>query len=180
MANTYSALKRVRQEERRTIFNRRNKTRLRRQIRAMRRALLAKDAQAAAALLPQTFSIIDRSAKIGIIKKNTAARYALQGFTNALMKAYHRPVFSFTFSSLSKAALGNDFLALLETSRFKHFCDDYDRPGADAWWFLIQAEHCGYELAAGQPIERGLRWGVSASARIRISADETLPVHNDE
>lgn len=75
MANHFSALKRVRQEERRTVFNRRVKTRLRHQIRAMRRALASKDASAAAALLPRTFSVVDRSAKKGIIKKNTASRY---------------------------------------------------------------------------------------------------------
>jgi small subunit ribosomal protein S20 len=75
MANTYSALKRVRQTERRTEYNRRNKTRLRHQIRAMRRAINSKDAKAAADLIPKTFSLIDRSAKIGIIKQNTAARY---------------------------------------------------------------------------------------------------------
>jgi small subunit ribosomal protein S20 len=75
MANTYSALKRVRQTERRTEVNRQNKTRLRHQIRAMRRAITSKDASAAAALLPATFSLIDRSAKSGAIKKNTAARY---------------------------------------------------------------------------------------------------------
>jgi small subunit ribosomal protein S20 len=75
MANTYSALKRVRETERRTEFNQRSKSRLRHQIRTMRRALTKKDAQAAAELLPATFSIIDRSVKAGIIKKNTAARY---------------------------------------------------------------------------------------------------------
>jgi small subunit ribosomal protein S20 len=75
MANTYSALKRDRQTERRTLFNRQSKTRLRRQIRAMRQALTNKNATAAGDLLPKTFSIIDRSAKLGIIKKNTAARY---------------------------------------------------------------------------------------------------------
>jgi small subunit ribosomal protein S20 len=41
----------------------------------MRKAILAKDAKAAAELLPKTFSLIDRSAKVGVIKKNTAARY---------------------------------------------------------------------------------------------------------
>ena len=75
MANTYSAIKRVRQTERRTEVNRKNKTRLRHQIRAMRRALTSKDAKAAAAMLPKTFSLIDHSAKIGVIKMNTAARY---------------------------------------------------------------------------------------------------------
>ncbi len=75
MANTYSALKRVRQTERKTLINRKNKTRLRHSIRAMRRAITGKDAKAATELLPDTFSMIDRSAKLGIIKKNTAARY---------------------------------------------------------------------------------------------------------
>jgi small subunit ribosomal protein S20 len=75
MANTVSALKRVRVAERRTAVNRTRRTRLRHQIRAMRRLLEAKDANAAAALVPKTFSLIDRSAKWGIIKKNTAARY---------------------------------------------------------------------------------------------------------
>jgi small subunit ribosomal protein S20 len=75
MANTYSALKRVRQAERRTDINRKAKSRLRTQIKAMRKALVSNDAKAAADLLPRTFSIIDRSAKLGVIKKNTAARY---------------------------------------------------------------------------------------------------------
>lgn len=75
MANHFSALKRVRETEKRTAFNRRTKTRLRHQIRAMRRALASKDPAAALALLPKTFSIIDRSARKGIIKSNTAARY---------------------------------------------------------------------------------------------------------
>ena len=75
MANTVSALKRVRITQRRTEINRGRKSRLRHQIRAMRRLIESKDSSAAAALAPQTFSLIDRSAKWGIIKKNTAARY---------------------------------------------------------------------------------------------------------
>jgi small subunit ribosomal protein S20 len=75
MANHFSALKRARQTEQRTLFNRRNKTRLRRQIRAMRQVLASKDPAAAAALLPETFSVVDRMARIGVIKRNTAARY---------------------------------------------------------------------------------------------------------
>ena len=47
MANTYGALKRVRQTERRTEFNRFAKTRLRHQIRAMRHTLAAKAPAAA-------------------------------------------------------------------------------------------------------------------------------------
>jgi small subunit ribosomal protein S20 len=65
----------VRTAERRTAVNRTRKTRLRHQIRAMRRLLETKDAKAASDLVSKTFSLIDRSAKWGIIKKNTAARY---------------------------------------------------------------------------------------------------------
>ena len=75
MANTFSSLKRVRQTKRKTDVNRLRKTRLRHQIRSVRRLLEKKDAGAAKAVLPATFSLIDRSAKWGIIKKNTAARY---------------------------------------------------------------------------------------------------------
>ena len=75
MANTISSLKRVRQTKRKAEVNRLRKTRLRHQIRSVRRLLEKKDASAAQAVLPATFSMIDRSAKWGIIKKNTAARY---------------------------------------------------------------------------------------------------------
>ncbi len=61
--------------ESRTAINRMRKSRLRRQVRAMRRLLDHKDAQGATKLVPETFSMVDRAAKWGIIKKNTAARY---------------------------------------------------------------------------------------------------------
>jgi small subunit ribosomal protein S20 len=51
------------------------KTRLRHGLRELRRRLEAKDAPGAAELVPGTFSIVDRAAKWGIIRKNTAARY---------------------------------------------------------------------------------------------------------
>ncbi|MBI4877897.1 MAG: 30S ribosomal protein S20 [Acidobacteria bacterium] len=75
MANTISALKRVRAEKRRTAVNRMRKTRLRHEVRSLRRLIEKKDATGAEAQIPATFSIIDRAAKWGIIKKNTAARY---------------------------------------------------------------------------------------------------------
>jgi len=75
MANTISSLKRVRQTKRKTLINRLRKSRLRHQIRSVRRLIEKKEASAAQAVLPATFSLIDRSAKWGIIKKNTAARY---------------------------------------------------------------------------------------------------------
>jgi len=65
----------MRAEKRRTEINRSRKTRLRHQVRTLRRLLEKKDAAGAQAQLPKTFSVIDRAAKWGIIKKNTAARY---------------------------------------------------------------------------------------------------------
>jgi small subunit ribosomal protein S20 len=75
MANTVSSLKRVRIAERRTATNRMRRTRLRHQIRTMRRLLEHKDVQGATQSAPATYSLVDKAAKWGIIKKNTAARY---------------------------------------------------------------------------------------------------------
>ena len=75
MANTYGALKRVRQTERRTAFNRFAKTRLRHQIRSMRRALAAKEHGNLAEAMAATFSLVDKAARKGYIKAGTAARY---------------------------------------------------------------------------------------------------------
>ena len=75
MANHVSAVKATRQIERRTEINRVRRTRLRHSIREMRRALETKDGAKAQSLLSPTFSLVDRAAKWGIIKKNTAARY---------------------------------------------------------------------------------------------------------
>ena len=89
MANTVSALKRVRMHEHRTEVNKIRKTRLRHGLRAMRRALDKKDSAAATQLLPATFSIVDRAAKWGIIKKNTASRYKSR--LNIRLKALSAP-----------------------------------------------------------------------------------------
>ena len=103
-----------------------------------------------------------------------------QGITDALIESYPRYVHGFDFAkSYGKAWLGNEFLACIETGRFKYFYDHYDEEGSDAWWFFTQAEHCGYELAEGLPIERGLRWGVSSTARVITSDGESRLVHDD-
>lgn len=75
MANHVSSLKRVRITKRRTAINKIRKSRMRHAVRALRRALEKKDLAAATQLLPKTFSLIDRAAKWGIIKENTASRY---------------------------------------------------------------------------------------------------------
>jgi hypothetical protein len=103
-----------------------------------------------------------------------------QGFTDALIEEYKRAVFGFDFAkSYGKARLGSDFLAVVETGRFQYFRDDFNQEGSDAWWFFTQAEHCGYELGEGLPIERGLRWGVSPTAKVVMSDGSSVLVHDD-
>ena len=75
MANRVQAVKRVRQAARRTAFNRFARTRLRHQIRTMRRALAAKEPGDLKTIMNGTFSLIDRAARKGYIKDGTAARY---------------------------------------------------------------------------------------------------------
>jgi len=89
MANHVSALKRVRQTIKRTAENRMHKTRVRRQIRELRRALQSNDPTAVTALLPKTISLIDRAARKGVLRKNTAARFKsrLSVRVNAALRA---------------------------------------------------------------------------------------------
>jgi small subunit ribosomal protein S20 len=61
--------------ESRTEVNNARRSRLRTGLKALRRLMEAKDATGASAIVPKTFSIVDRAAKWGVIKKNTAARY---------------------------------------------------------------------------------------------------------
>jgi small subunit ribosomal protein S20 len=75
MANHFSALKRMRQSEKREAANRARRSRLRHTIREMRRAIKAGDPEKARALLPDVVSIVDKSLKRGVVKENTAARF---------------------------------------------------------------------------------------------------------
>jgi hypothetical protein len=103
-----------------------------------------------------------------------------QGIADALIKAYPRQVVPFMFTSSSKAALGNNFLALVETGRFTHFTQSTHPAVQDAAdSFFRQCERCSYELAEGVPIEKGLRWGVPANATYTDDLGNTHPVHDD-
>ncbi len=104
------------------------------------------------------------------------------GLADALRKGYRRQVVGFTFNGPNKARLGNDFLAVVETGRFQYWRDapeDAPGEGGDSWWFFEQCRACGYELRPGMPIERGLRWGVSSTARVALSDGSTALVHDD-
>ena len=75
MANTKSAEKRHRQNLQQRARNRAHRSRLRTAIKNLRAAMSSGDASAAEALLPQTFSVIDKIAQKKVIHPNTASRY---------------------------------------------------------------------------------------------------------
>ena len=74
MANHPSALKRARQNEKRRLRNRASNTRLRSQIRKLRRAVEEGNLDEAKQLLRPTLSLIDRSVQKGVLHDNAAAR----------------------------------------------------------------------------------------------------------
>ena len=75
MANTKSAEKRNRQSEKRRASNRPAKSRLKSSLKTSRAAVTATKGDAANAILAGGYSEIDKAAKKGVIKKNTANRY---------------------------------------------------------------------------------------------------------
>jgi small subunit ribosomal protein S20 len=75
MANHPSALKRYRQSQRRRLINQMNRHKLKTQIKRLRAAMASGKPEELKNLLPETFSVIDRSVQKGVIKKNTARRY---------------------------------------------------------------------------------------------------------
>jgi small subunit ribosomal protein S20 len=75
MANHFSALKRARQTEKRTVQNRANKSSFRTALRKFRTALESGDSAQAKGLFSETVSLIDKAVRQGVIHKNTAGRY---------------------------------------------------------------------------------------------------------
>jgi small subunit ribosomal protein S20 len=74
MANHKSALKKQRQDARRRDRNRQHRSRMRTQVKAFRKLLEAGDAEGARSNLTETISLVDRTARHGVIHPNAAAR----------------------------------------------------------------------------------------------------------
>lgn len=87
MANHFSALKRTRQTETRTVRNRANKSRLRSQLRQLREAIAAGDNDKIKTSLSGTVSLLDKAVQKGVIHKNTASRYKARLSARAKAKA---------------------------------------------------------------------------------------------
>lgn len=74
MANHPSALKRHRQSEKRRKRNQAIKTRLRHLVRAVRAAVTARDADAAAVRLADATRALDKAATKGVLHRRNASR----------------------------------------------------------------------------------------------------------
>jgi small subunit ribosomal protein S20 len=75
MANHKSAIKRIRQTERRNEVNSRNRSALRSQVKELQNAIAGKaDGTSALDLVNPTVGQIDRAVQKGVLHKNTASR----------------------------------------------------------------------------------------------------------
>ena len=74
MANTKSAIKRIRRISKQTAVNKARKTRFRNAIKKMRLLINKKDKKQAIKMLPKFNSELMKIAKTGIIKKKNASR----------------------------------------------------------------------------------------------------------
>ena len=75
MAHHASALKQMRQGEKRRARNRTNLSQLKTQVKKLRAAIAEGNAEAAKKLLPETVGEIDKAAKKGVVHDNAASRY---------------------------------------------------------------------------------------------------------
>lgn len=84
MPNTKSALKRMRQAEKRRLRNRFYRSTARTYVKRARAAIAAGDLEAAKEAIKRAVSALDRAAEKGVIHKNNAARRK-----SRLMKAFN-------------------------------------------------------------------------------------------
>ena len=75
MANHQSTKKRIRQNLKKRLTNRSNRSRLRTEIKKLRAFLAEGDSKASQEQLQPTISLIDKMVNKNILHKNTAARY---------------------------------------------------------------------------------------------------------
>jgi small subunit ribosomal protein S20 len=75
LAKHASALKAQRQNVKQRARNRKNLSQFKTQVKKLRSAVAAGDAQTAQSALGETISVIDRAAKKGVIHDNAAARF---------------------------------------------------------------------------------------------------------
>ncbi len=88
MANHDSAVKKHRQDEKKRMVNRINRSKMKNKIKALRKKIASGTRDEAVKMLPKTIAIIDMTVRKGTIHKNTGSRYKsrLQGLINKSAK----------------------------------------------------------------------------------------------
>ena len=75
MANHDSATKKHRQDEKKRMVNRINRSKMKNKIKALKKKVVLGQKDEAVKMLPATISIIDMTVRKGTIHKNTGSRY---------------------------------------------------------------------------------------------------------
>jgi small subunit ribosomal protein S20 len=75
MASHDSAIKKHKQDEKKRMVNRVNRSKMKNKIKALKRKVVAGKKDEAAKLLPEVIAIIDTTIRKGTIHKNTGSRY---------------------------------------------------------------------------------------------------------
>lgn len=70
-----SAKKALRQTKKRTVKNAAVKLAVKKALKELRKKIAAKDKKGALELVPKAAKVLDKAAKVNVIKKNAAARY---------------------------------------------------------------------------------------------------------
>ena len=88
MANHDSAVKKHRQDEKKRMVNRMNRSKMKNKIKSLKKKIEAGSRDEALTLLPAAISVIDRTVRKGTIHKNTGSRYKsrLLGLVNKSAK----------------------------------------------------------------------------------------------
>ncbi len=88
MANHDSAVKKHRQDEKKRMVNRINRSKMKNKIKALKKKVDVGQRDEAVKMLPQAISIIDMTVRKGTIHKNTGSRYKsrLLGLINKSVK----------------------------------------------------------------------------------------------
>ena len=96
------------------------------------------------------------------------------GLAEQLQRALGKRVFPFLFTRASKSKVGWDFLAVIESGRYKEYLTEEDELCRLQEWFFRQAQFCQMEVAPG--LERYIRWGVPDGSRDPLTHQQ---LHDD-
>ncbi len=85
------------------------------------------------------------------------------GLAEFLGRRLGKILLPFVFTAQSKSKLGWDFLAIIESGRYKEYCSEDAELRRWQEWFFRQAQGCQMQVLPGA--ERRLQWGVPANRR---------------